>query len=131
MARGRQRSMVVVGSALTIVAMTAGASFAHECVVVNKPATAGAHVTFNEVTGDLVASTSLQKRIDNLGMDAVEERYKGVIGLDFDGDGVADASTFTLGTPTGSIPDAAMFNGSDCNGVVHYTALEGCMTEGE
>ena len=46
------------------------------------------------------------------------EGFHGVIGLDFDGDGVVDVSTFIVG-PEDELPEVAQTNGPACSGITN------------
>jgi hypothetical protein len=107
----------VAGAALVL---TAGQSLAHECVNASKQnQAAGVQLVFTE-DGDVVwISAGLQKRIDAGVVDpATGEGFHGLVGVDLDGDGVADVSTFIVG-PDDELPDAAQWNGATCRGIVN------------
>lgn len=113
---------VVVRTAVSaglLAVVTGGPAFAQHCYNPNKPAGAGAQVVFDENFAEPVSMTNgLANRIEK-GIVDVEtgEGYHGIVGADFDGDGEADFSTWQV-TPTGSIPDQAIHNGSPDHGII-------------
>lgn len=109
-------STVAAGAAFFL---SAGVASAHECTNADKPAGAGAQVIINAETGEIEwATKGLQNRFAQGLIDpATGEGYHGLIGLDFDGDGTADVSTYIVG-PNGELPETAQSNGATCHGIV-------------
>ena len=72
-------------------------------------------------------SAGLQKRIDAGQVDLeTGDGFHGHLGIDFDGDGVADMSTFIVG-PDDEIPETAQENGAPCLGIVNFEQAFACM----
>lgn len=112
-----RRAAIVAGATTTVLALGAGSALAHECINPNKQPAAGTQVTFGP-SGPTDISNVLQQRIDRGIVDMeTGDGFHGLVGIDEDGDGVADISTWQV-TPTGSIPMVAQTSGADCNGVV-------------
>jgi hypothetical protein len=102
----RRAATILVG-ALTAVMMLAGVAFAHDCYVAKKPVTAGNVAVFGEGEDPIAAKPGILKRLDKglpLG--------GGHIGIDFSGDGVADASVLNPGGSKGVLPDGALQSGA-------------------
>jgi hypothetical protein len=114
-------------AAAGLIVMTAGAGLAHECTNLDKKPGAGAQIVFGP-TGEVeYMTTGLQNRV-NRGMVDLDTGagFSGLVGLDFDGDGAADATTWIVG-PDGEIPEQAQWNGSMCHGVVNMSVVEACL----
>jgi hypothetical protein len=114
---------VLLGAATAVMAMLVmtGTASAFHCTNVSKDARnpgAGAQVVINPDTGEIVsASNGVQKRVENGLIDPDSgEGYHGLVGLDFDGDGQADRSTFIV-TPNDVLPDTAIENGPADHGI--------------
>ena len=101
-----------------VFAMTIAPASAHECGNASKPVMAGVQIVFGD-NGPVWISPGLQGRIDRglVNLDT-GEGFSGLIGIDVDGDAVADFSTYIVG-PNDEIPLNAQNNGSPCHGVVH------------
>lgn len=112
---------LALGSVAVSAALLAasGPAWAHECMNASKNQAAGVQVVIDVNTGGIVwLSNGLQQRIDQgLVNPDTGEGFSGLLGLDLNGDGVADVSTFIVG-PNAEIPDEAQFHGSACHGVV-------------
>jgi len=104
-----------------VVALAAGPATAHECYNASKKdQAAGVQIIFGgEEFTPLWISDGLQKRIDQ-GLVDLEtgEGFHGLIGVDFEGDGTVDFSTWIVG-PDDEIPLQAQQNGAPCSGVVN------------
>lgn len=113
----------------TALALAAGPVAAHECVNASKKdQAAGAQIVFS---GDEISyiTPGLMKRIESGQVDLeTGEGFHGIVGIDFDGDGVVDFSTYIVG-PGGEIPQNAQDNGAECQGIVnietYFTACQG------
>lgn len=120
----------LIGTALAVpvvLGMAAGPASAHECVNANKQQDAGVQILFDETFTPVWVSKGLQKRIDQGLVDMEEgEGFHGLMGIDFDGDLVADVSTYIVG-PFGEIAHQAQTNGAECHGIVNIEAFFGCM----
>ena len=105
-------------------------AFAHECFNISKhehaPA-AGAQVVIDVNTDEVVwATKGVENRIEQGIIDPESgEGFHGILGLDFDGDGSADVTTWQV-TPTGEIPEVAQESGSPDHGVVQICAAGIC-----
>jgi len=125
--RTKRRLVVGALAAAATVVLTAGPGLAHECTNLDKKPGAGVQITFGP-TGDVeFMTTGLQNRVSRgiVNLDT-GEGFSGLIGLDFDGDGAADASTWIVG-PNGEIPLQAQWNGSMCHGVINMGTAEACL----
>jgi len=114
------RILGIVGGVVASLAL-ASSAMAFECTNVSKsdPA-AGAQILIGP-TGDIVWTTKgLANRIAQGLIDpATGEGFHGVVAFDFDGDGVADASTYIGVGPDGEIPLEAQFRGPACRGLTN------------
>lgn len=122
------RAGVAVLGAAGLVVASAGIASAHECINISKKnQAAGVQIVFGEGDAPVWVSSGLQKRID-AGLVDLEtgDGFHGLIGIDFDGDNVADVATYIVG-PDGEIPPNAQQNGAPCAGVVNFEALFACM----
>ena len=115
-----KRILGVVGGVVASLAL-ASSAMAFECTNVSKsdPA-AGAQVLIGP-TGEILWTTKgLANRVAQGLVDpATGEGFRGVVAFDFDGDGVADASTFIGVGPDGEIPLEAQFRGPACRGLTN------------
>lgn len=96
--------------------LVASSALATDCVNASKAdQSAGVQVVLNGQTGEIEWMTpGLAQRIANgvLDPESEDSGFHGLIGLDFDGDGVVDASTWLGVGPDGTeIPEVAQFNG--------------------
>jgi hypothetical protein len=109
--------LLVTGAA---VVLTAGPVMAHECVNASKQnQAAGVQVVIGENDEVVWASNGVLKRIDQgLINPDTGEGFHGLLGFDFDGDAVADVSTWIVG-PEDELPEQAQFNGPPCRGVTN------------
>lgn len=106
---------VAAGSAIVL---TAVPSLAHECVNASKPAQAGVQLILGP-SGIEWTTPGLAARIASGLVDPdTGVGFHGLIGVDFDGDGVVDFQTFIVG-PDDEIPELAQFNGPACHGITN------------
>ena len=101
--------------------VVASSALAHECTNVSKSdAAAGAQVLFGP-SGDIVWMTAgVARRVEQGLVDpATGDGFHGLVAFDFDGDGVADASTYIGVGPDGEIPLVAQFKGPACRGMTN------------
>src|SRR5262245_2139773 len=83
---------------ITAALLAAGPVLAGHCTNADKPAAAGVQVTVSFVTGHIIVSDGLQKRIDAGVVDPVTfDGFYGLAGFDVTGDDVADLTTFIVG----------------------------------
>ncbi len=112
---------VSLGAVALMVAalLAAGPVLANHCMNADKNQAAGVQVVIDANTGAIVwISNGLQHRIDQgLVNPDTGEGFSGLLGFDFDGDGVADISTFIVG-PNFALPEQAQLNGAACHGVI-------------
>lgn len=121
----RVAGAVAGAGALALIA--AGPVAAHECFNISKQnQAAGVQIVFGD-DGPVWISDGLQQRIDRGLVDLEDgDGFHGLIGIDFDGDGVTDAATFIVG-PEGEISENAQAAGSPCHGIVNLSALFTCL----
>jgi hypothetical protein len=117
---------VSLGAVALMVAalLAAGPVLANHCMNADKNQAAGVQVVIDANTGAIVwISNGLQHRIDQgLVNPDTGEGFSGLLGFDFDGDGVADISTFIVG-PNFALPEQAQLNGAACHGVISIQAF--------
>lgn len=116
----RRTALVTLGGAAALV-LSAGPSLAHECVNASKAdQSAGVQAILDLTTGEVEWSTpGLANRFAQGLVDPdTGEGFHGVIGFDFDGDGVVDVSSFIVG-PEDEIPEVAQTNGPACSGITN------------
>jgi len=108
--------------AATLIA--AGPVWAGDCMNANKNQAAGVQLVIDTNTDEIVwISDGLQHRIDQgLVNPATGEGFHGLLGLDFNGDGVADLTTFIVG-PEFRLPEQAQLNGAACHGIISIEAF--------
>ena len=107
----------------------ASTALATDCVNASKPQAAGVKVLFDAQTGGIAWTTpGVARQIELRLIDPVTgEGFHGIVGVDFDGDGVADLSSWVGVGPDGqAIPDVAQFNGPACRGL---TTMETYLSE--
>ena len=86
-----------------------------------KPVGAGEKAVVND-SGVVSISTSWQNQLDH--GKTVDQLHGGYLGIDLNGDGVADADTYA--DPHGEIPEQAQSRGAACHGVVSIEAEISC-----
>jgi hypothetical protein len=116
-----KRLLAGIGVALVAVVSTAGTAFAHDCTNASKDAHApgaGVQIIIDTNSGSFEwASAGVLQRIADGTIDpSTGAGFHGLIGLDFNSDGVADATTYIVG-PDGALPENAQESGSPCHGV--------------
>jgi hypothetical protein len=109
------------------VALGTGIAQAHQCTNANKPVDAGWRVLVGP--GDTLSfnDPGLEQQFAK-DPDAAFDRFSGILGIDFDGDGDADLTTYIVG-PNGELPEAAQLSGSECNGIVNIGAYFDCISQ--
>jgi opacity protein-like surface antigen len=111
----------VLGVAASLV--LASSALATDCVNASKANQgAGVQLVIDAATGEIVWTTpGLAHRVERGIVDPDSgEGFHGLIGLDFDGDAVADIGTwFGVGPEGTEIPDEAQLNGPACRGVTN------------
>jgi hypothetical protein len=118
-----KKTMAGIGVAtLASVAMT-GTAFADHCTNISKDAHnpgGGAQLVINTNTDAIEsAKPGVVNRINNGLIDPVTGAgLHGPVGLDFDGDGAADATTYFVGPTGDALPETAINNGSPDHGIV-------------
>jgi hypothetical protein len=122
------RAIALGGAASLVLASTVMAS---HCVNASKAPAAGAQVVLNIATNEIVWTTQgLTTRFAQGLVDPVTgEGFHGLLGLDFDGDGVADLTVWYGVGPGGlQVPPQAQLNGPACQGVTNIeTFLAECL----
>ena len=123
-----RRTQRLAAIALGVMASLALATtaLATDCTNASKPAAAGVQVVINLQTGEIEWTTQgVAQRIARGAIDpATGEGFHGLLGFDFDGDGVVDVSTWDGVGPTGhEIPVQAQVNGPADRGVTSICAL--------
>lgn len=112
-----------------VLALATGPASAHQCVNASKQnQAAGVQIVFDGETFTPVwISKGLQQRVDAGLVDLDSgEGFHGIIGIDFDGDAVADLGTYIVGR-FGEIPPQAQQNGAECKGIVNIETFFACM----
>ena len=104
--------------------IAAGPVWANHCMNASKNQAAGVQVVIDGNTGAIVwVSNGLQHRIDQgLVNPDTGEGFSGLLGFDFDGDGVTDLSTYIVG-PNLALPEQAQLNGAACHGIISIEAF--------
>ena len=107
----------VTGLAAVVVATPA---LAHVCMNASKKnQAAGVQVVIDANTGAIVwTTTGLANRLDKGLVSPDGVGFHGLVGLDFDGDGVVDVATYIVG-PGDEIPPNAQDNGDPCHGITN------------
>ena len=98
--------------------LVASSVLAFECTNLSKPPAAGTQVVFGPNNEIVWLSRGLERRIEQGIVNPVNgEGFHGLLGFDFDGDGIVDASTYIGVGPDGEIPLEAQFRGPACRGL--------------
>jgi hypothetical protein len=116
----RRTAFVALGGAAAIV-LSAGPSLAHECVNASKSdQSAGVQVIVDLTTGEVEWTTpGLAARFAQGLVDPdTGEGFHGLVGFDFNGDGILDVSSFIVG-PEDEVPEVAQINGPACSGITN------------
>jgi hypothetical protein len=109
-------AVAAVGLSLVL----ATSALATDCANASKNQAAGVLAVFDITTGAAVwISDGLQQRLDHGVIDPLTGAgLHGLFGIDIDGDGVTDVSTWVGVGPDGTeIPDTAQENGPACRGL--------------
>jgi len=113
-----RRSVLGVVGGLVLTLMLATSALAFECTNLSKPPAAGTQVVFGPGDEIVWVSRGLERRIEQGLVDPeTGDGFHGLLGFDFDGDGVVDASTYIGVGPDGEIPLEAQFAGPACRGL--------------
>lgn len=115
----RRTSAALLGIAASLLFVSS--ALGHECINGSKSdQAAGAQILIGP-TGEIVWMTEgVANRIDKGIIDPeTGEGFHGLIALDMDGDGVADASTWIDVGPDGEIPLVAQLSGPACRGLTN------------
>lgn len=120
-----KRSIATLAVAVTSLAAAAPAALAFDCGNASKPVGAGEKAVVSE-TGVVSISKSWQNQLDH--GKTVDQLHGGFLGIDLNGDGIADADTYA--NPHGEIPQQAQQNGAACHGVTSIEAEIGCAQPG-
>lgn len=112
---------------VAFVALGAGPALAHQCTNASKPQDKGWRILVDVSTEDetLTFNDPGLERQFNTDPEATMDRFSGIIGLDFDGDGDADLSTFIVG-PDDEVPVEAQERGAECKGIVNIGDYFAC-----
>lgn len=116
------RRVAAVGAGVLASLLIASSAFAFDCTNASKHDPAdGAQVLLDLTTGEIEWTTpGLAQRLARGIVDADSgEGFHGIIAFDFNGDGVADASTWSEVGPDGEIPEVAQLNGPACRGLTN------------
>ena len=122
--RTRRLAALAIGTVASLALATS--ALATDCTNASKPAAAGVQVVLNLQTGEIEwMSQGIAQRIARGVIDpATGDGFHGLLGFDFDGDGVVDASTWDGVGPSGhEIPFQAQVNGPADRGVTSICAL--------
>lgn len=122
--RTRRLAALAIGTVASLALATS--ALATDCTNASKPAAAGVQVVLNLQTGEIEwMSQGIAQRIARGVIDpATGAGFHGLVGLDFDGDGVIDVSTWDGVGPSGhEIPFQAQVNGPADRGVTSICAL--------
>ncbi len=115
--------------ALSLVLVTS--ALATDCANASKSSqSAGIQVLLSPGTDAVALTEGLQRRIDRGLVDPeTGEGFHGLVGFDFDGDGIADVSTWAGVGPLGAgIPHNAQDNGPACRGLTNvFVYLTTCV----
>lgn len=125
-----RRSVVAAFGGVVLSLLMATSVLAFECTNLSKPPAAGTQVVFGP-EGEIVwVSRGLERRLEQGLVDPeTGDGFHGLLGFDFDGDGVVDASTYIGVGPDGEIPLEAQFAGPACRGLSNLGIFfEQCLT---
>jgi hypothetical protein len=126
-----RRIILSAVSAVALSLVLATSVLAMNCANASKNQAAGVQAVIDINTGAPVwISNGLQQRIDQGVVDPLTGAgFHGLIGIDLDGDQVADVSTWAGVGPEGDeIPDTAQENGPACRGLTNlFVYLTTCV----
>jgi hypothetical protein len=117
-----KRALVVTTGAVAGLVLIAGPALADNCTNASKKyADSGAQIVFGPNDEVLFITQGLENRISQGIVDPESgEGFHGIIAFDFDGDGVADASTYIGVGPEGDeLPIEAQLRGPACRGITN------------
>ena len=117
-----KRALVVTTGAVAGLVLMAGPALADNCTNASKKyADSGAQIVFGPDDEVLFITAGLENRLSQGIVDPESgEGFHGIIAFDFDGDGVADASTYIGVGPQGDeLPIEAQFRGPACRGITN------------
>jgi hypothetical protein len=120
-----KRSITTIALTIACLSAAAPAALAFDCGNASKPVGAGEKAVVSE-TGVVSISKSWQNQLDH--GKTVDQLHGGFLGIDLNGDGIADADTYA--NPHGEIPQQAQQNGAPCHGVTSIEAAIGCSQPG-
>ncbi len=115
-----RKAAVGSGMAMLGIVVMGGTAFADHCTNADKDPSVGVQVIIN-TTDDSIewANAGVLNRIDSGLIDPDSgEGFHGLVGLDFDGDGTVDATTYLVGPDGDALPETAIQNGSPDHGIV-------------
>lgn len=125
-----RRSVVAAFGGVVLSLLMATSVLAFECTNLSKPPAAGTQVVFGPANEIVWVSRGLERRLEQGLVDPeTGDGFHGLLGFDFDGDGVVDASTYIGVGPDGEIPLEAQFAGPACRGLSNLGIFfEQCLT---
>ena len=112
---------MVLGVAASLALATS--ALATDCVNASKPPGAGVQVILDGETDQPIWTTpGVANRLEQGLIDPdTGDGLHGLVGIDLDGDGSADVSTwFGVGPEGDEIPDQAQLNGPACRGITNF-----------
>ncbi len=122
--RTRRLAAIAIGVVGSLAIATS--ALATDCTNASKPVSSGVQVVINAQTGEVEwATRGVMQRIRQGVINPLTgEGFHGLVGLDFDGDGTPDVSTWDGVGPSGhEIPVQAQVNGPADRGVTSICAL--------
>lgn len=115
-----RRSMTATILGVVASLALASSALAGDCMNASKSdQTAGVQVIVDLTTGEILwTTTGLENRLEKGLIGPNGEGFHGLVGFDFNGDGVVDASTWLGVGPEGNeLPVGAQLNGPACRGL--------------
>lgn len=122
--RNGQRVATTLVAVPVFLALGVGAAFAHQCTNASKPADAGWRVLFGPNDSITFNDAGLARQFATDAAAAIE-RFSGQVGIDLDGDGDAEFTTYIVG-PESELPHEAQQNGAECKGIVNVGDYFAC-----
>jgi hypothetical protein len=117
--RNHARRLVGILGGTVASLLIATSVMAHECVNVSKSPGAGAQIIIGSEGQILYLSQGLAMRLEKGVVDfETGEGFHGLIGIDVDGDGAADLTTYIVG-PDDELPLQAQLRGAACRGITN------------
>jgi hypothetical protein len=123
--RNALRLVTTAAAVPAFLAISTGLAYAHQCTNASKPQDAGWRVLVGPGDSLTFNDKGLERQFTT-DPAAAFDRFAGIVGIDFDGDGDADFSTYIVG-PDGEIPEVAQVSGADCRGIVNVDAYFSCV----